>query len=48
MGLIITPLVGVLLDRWNLRYVLLATQLVSILLSSTLTFLTLSNNINVT
>ncbi|QHG19113.1 MFS transporter [Nostoc sp. ATCC 53789] len=47
MGLIITPLVGVLLDRWNLRYVLLATQLVSILLSSTLTFLTLSNNINV-
>ncbi|MCC5670060.1 MFS transporter [Nostoc sp. CHAB 5784] len=46
-GLIITPLVGVLLDRWNLRYVLLTTQLVSILLSSTLTFLTLSNNINV-
>ncbi|MEH2109656.1 MFS transporter [Nostoc sp.] len=47
MGLIITPLVGVLLDRWNLRYVLLTTQLVSILLSSTLTFLTLSDNINV-
>ncbi|MEH2090606.1 MFS transporter [Nostoc sp.] len=47
MGLIITPLVGVLLDRWNLRYVLLTTQLVSILLSSILTFLTLSNNINV-
>ncbi|MEH1938429.1 MAG: MFS transporter [Nostoc sp.] len=46
-GLIITPLVGVLLDRWNLRYVLLTTQLVSILLSSTLTFLTLSDNINV-
>ncbi|MBN3891741.1 MAG: MFS transporter [Nostoc sp. JL31] len=47
MGLFITPLVGVLIDRWNLRYVLLTTQLVSILLSSTLTFLTLSNNINV-
>ncbi|MHC5765375.1 MAG: MFS transporter [Nostoc sp.] len=47
MGLIITPVVGVLLDRWNLRYVLLTTQLVSIVLSSTLTFLTLSNNINV-
>ncbi|MFN6464272.1 MAG: MFS transporter [Nostoc sp. DedVER02] len=47
MGLIITPLVGVLLDRWNLRYVLLTTQLVSILLSSILTFLTISNNINV-
>ncbi|MBN3960893.1 MFS transporter [Nostoc sp. NMS8] len=47
MGLVITPLVGVLLDRWNLRYVLLTTQLVSILLSSTLTFLTLSGNINV-
>ncbi|MFQ4143578.1 MFS transporter [Chlorogloeopsis sp. ULAP02] len=45
-GLIITPLVGVLLDRWNLRYVLLTTQLVSILLSSTLTFLTLSNHIS--
>ncbi|MCC5635346.1 MFS transporter [Nostoc sp. CHAB 5844] len=48
MGLIITPLVGVLLDRWNLRYVLLATQLVSILLSTTLTYLTIGNNINVT
>ncbi|MEH2467128.1 MFS transporter [Nostoc sp.] len=47
MGLILTPLIGVLLDRWNLRYVLLTTQLVSILLSSTLTFLTLSGNINV-
>ncbi|MFM6132695.1 MAG: MFS transporter, partial [Sphaerospermopsis kisseleviana] len=30
MGLVITPLVGVLLDRWNLRYVLLTTQIVSI------------------
>lgn len=47
MGLIITPLVGVLLDRWNLRYVLLATQLVSIVLSSTLTLLTVTNQINV-
>ncbi|MEH2390336.1 MAG: MFS transporter [Nostoc sp.] len=47
MGLIITPLIGVLLDRWNLRYVLLTTQIVSILLSSTLTFITLSGNINV-
>jgi MFS family permease len=47
MGLIITPLVGVLLDRWNLRYVLLTTQLVSIVLSSTLTFLTVTNQINV-
>ena len=48
LGLIITPLAGVLLDRWNLRYVLLTTQLVSIILSSTLTFLTLSGQINVT
>jgi MFS family permease len=48
MGLFITPLVGVLLDRWNLRYVLLITQLVSMLLSSTLTFLTLNGHINVT
>lgn len=48
MGLIITPLAGVLLDRWNLRYVLLTTQLVSIVLSTTLTFLTISNRINVT
>ncbi|MBD6619547.1 MFS transporter [Komarekiella sp. 'clone 1'] len=48
MGLIITPLVGVLLDRWNLRYVLLATQLASILLSSTLTFLTINSHITVT
>lgn len=48
MGLIITPLVGVLLDRWNLRYVLLNTQLVSILLSSTLTILTINNHITVT
>jgi MFS family permease len=48
MGIVITPLVGVLLDRWNLRYVLLATQLVSIFLSSTLTFLTLSGQINET
>ncbi|MBE9206261.1 MFS transporter [Nostoc sp. LEGE 06077] len=47
MGLIITPLVGVLLDRWNLRYVLLTTQLVSILLSATLTYLTINSNINV-
>ncbi|MBD2439555.1 MFS transporter [Nostoc sp. FACHB-110] len=47
MGLIITPLVGVLLDRWNLRYVLLTTQLVSILLSSILTFLTTNNQISV-
>ena len=28
MGLVITPLVGVLLDRWNLKYVLLTTQIV--------------------
>ncbi|QSJ19970.1 MFS transporter [Nostoc sp. UHCC 0702] len=48
MGLIITPIVGVLLDRWNIRYVLLTTQLVSILLSSALTYLTLSDNITVT
>jgi MFS family permease len=48
MGLVITPLVGVLLDRWNLRYVLLTTQLTSIVLSSTLTFLTLSDRITVT
>ena len=46
-GLIITPLVGVLLDRWNLKYVLLMTQMVSILLSSTLTFLTLNGHITV-
>lgn len=46
MGLVITPLVGVLLDRWNLRYVLLTTQIVSIFLSSLLTFLTVSNQIN--
>lgn len=48
MGLIITPLVGVLLDRWNVRYVLILTQLVSILLSASLTILTVSNQINVT
>jgi MFS family permease len=48
VGLFITPLAGVLLDRWNLRYVLLTTQIVSIVLSSTLTFLTLNNHINVT
>ncbi|BAZ83537.1 MFS transporter [Sphaerospermopsis kisseleviana CS-549] len=48
MGLVITPLVGVLLDRWNLRYVLLTTQIVSIFLSSLLTFLTFSNQINFT
>ncbi|BAZ33338.1 hypothetical protein NIES4074_58480 [Cylindrospermum sp. NIES-4074] len=48
MGLIITPIAGVLLDRWNLRYVLLTTQLVSILLSSTLTFLTISDRIDFT
>lgn len=48
MGLILTPLAGVLLDRWNLRYVLLTTQLVSIVLSSTLTFLTVSDRITVT
>ncbi|WP_242038828.1 MFS transporter [Anabaena lutea] len=46
MGLVITPIVGVLLDRWNLRYVLLTTQIVSIFLSSLLTFLTVSNQIN--
>lgn len=46
IGLVITPLVGVLLDRWNLRYVLLTTQIVSIFLSSLLTFLTFSNQIN--
>ncbi|AUT04370.1 MFS transporter [Nostoc sp. CENA543] len=48
MGLIITPLVGVLLDRWNLRYVLLITQLVSILLSATLAFLTTNGHLTVT
>jgi MFS family permease len=48
MGLVITPLVGVLLDRWNLKYVLLTTQIVSIFLSSLLTFLTVSNQINFT
>ncbi|WP_414755372.1 MFS transporter [Anabaena sp. CCY 9910] len=48
VGLFVTPLAGVLLDRWNLRYVLLTTQTVSIILSSTLTFLTLNNHINVT
>jgi MFS family permease len=48
MGLVITPLVGVLLDRWNLRYVLLTTQIVSVFLSSLLTFLTVSNQINFT
>jgi MFS family permease len=48
MGLIITPLVGVLLDRWNLRYVLLTTQLLSILLSSLLTILTLNGHLSVT
>ena len=46
MGLVITPLVGVLLDRWNLKYVLLTTQIVSITLSSLLAFLTVSNQIN--
>ncbi len=46
IGLVITPLVGVLLDRWNLRYVLLTTQIISIFLSSLLTFLTFSNQIN--
>ncbi|MBD2354788.1 MFS transporter [Tolypothrix sp. FACHB-123] len=48
MGLIITPLVGVLLDRWNIRYILLTTQLVSILLSGTLTVLTINGQITVT
>lgn len=48
MGLIITPLVGVLLDRWNLRYVLITTQIVSILLSTTLTILTINGQITVT
>jgi len=48
MGLVITPLVGVLLDRWNLKYVLLTTQIVSIILSSLLAFLTVSNQINFT
>jgi MFS family permease len=48
MGLVITPLVGVLLDRWNLKYVLLTTQIVSVFLSSLLTFLTVSNQINFT
>ncbi|WP_413172414.1 MFS transporter [Anabaena azotica] len=48
MGLVITPLVGVLLDRWNLRYVLLTTQIVSVFLSFLLTFLTASNQINFT
>lgn len=47
-GLFLTPVVGVLLDRWNLKYVLITTQLTSILLSGTLTFLTLTNYINVT
>lgn len=47
MGLIITPLVGVLLDRWNLKYVLLTTQLTSISLSATLTFLSFNGHINV-
>ncbi|KYC34453.1 MFS transporter [Scytonema hofmannii PCC 7110] len=47
LGLIITPLVGVLLDRWNLRYVLLTTQLLNVLLSSLLTFLTLNGQLNV-
>ncbi|AFY31761.1 MFS transporter [Calothrix sp. PCC 7507] len=47
-GLFLTPVVGVLLDRWNLRYILITTQLTSILLSGTLTFLTLTNHINVT
>ncbi|KAF3890845.1 MFS transporter [Tolypothrix bouteillei VB521301] len=47
MGLVITPLVGVLLDRWNVRYVLLTTQLLSILLSFTLTILTLNGHLNV-
>ncbi|QIR40279.1 MFS transporter [Tolypothrix sp. PCC 7910] len=46
-GLFITPLVGVLLDRWNLRYVLLTTQIVSIVLSGTLTFLCISEQITV-
>ncbi|MBE9057633.1 MFS transporter [Sphaerospermopsis sp. LEGE 08334] len=46
MGLVITPIIGVLLDRWNLRYVLLTTQIVSIFLSLLLTFLTVSNHIN--
>jgi MFS family permease len=46
MGLVITPLVGVLLDRWNLKYVSLTTQIVSIFLSSLLAFLTVSNQIN--
>ncbi|MBW4563860.1 MAG: MFS transporter [Mojavia pulchra JT2-VF2] len=47
MGLIITPIAGVLLDRWNLRLVLLTTQLLFILLSSALTFLTVSDRITV-
>jgi len=46
MGLVITPLVGVLLDRWNVRYVLLITQILSLFLSSLLAFLTISNQIN--
>ncbi|BAY60037.1 hypothetical protein NIES22_00940 [Calothrix brevissima NIES-22] len=45
-GLVLTPIVGVLLDRWNLRYVLLATQLVSIILSGSLTYLSLTGEIN--
>jgi MFS family permease len=48
MGLIITPLVGVLLDRWSLRYVLITTQLVSILLSAALAFLTTNGQLTVT
>ncbi|BAY49591.1 hypothetical protein SAMD00079811_72200 [Scytonema sp. HK-05] len=46
-SLVLTPLAGVLLDRWNLRRVLLTTQIISILLSSTLLFLTVSNKITV-
>ncbi|BAY24982.1 hypothetical protein NIES2100_47810 [Calothrix sp. NIES-2100] len=45
-GLVLTPLVGVLLDRWNLRYVLLTTQFVSIVLSGTLTYLSITGDIN--
>ncbi|MCG6136514.1 MAG: MFS transporter [Nostoc sp. LLA-1] len=48
MSLVITPLVGVLLDRWNLKYVLLITQITSIVLSGTLAFLTFNGHINVT
>ncbi|ARV62996.1 MFS transporter [Nostocales cyanobacterium HT-58-2] len=46
-SLVLTPLAGVLLDRWNLRRVLLTTQIISILLSLTLTFLTVSSKITV-